>query len=579
MFAGFETVVDTVNASGTPSFERAPHARIGELRPRGVELQAPQVGDQPLRHAEPRQPGQLVDLRLADAVVDVDVVRLQERVERIGAWDDAVRDAVESGLPAPVQRVRYELERRAVVPSGQHERSARDRPAVERGVVEIGELRQQVGRERRIAAAAAGEDAQNPAVRLLQVHHDRVRVGEVHRRDVVPAGRDPRVVAFVQHRFPGEDEIAAVVRRTVRPLHPAPDVQRDGVLVFRDPAVRQRRHLGRSRREVLAGGPVAEQRLRDELRDLIGCVGVREQLVQRVRLFAGRTDHQVTGPRPRVAAAGGRHPWTRPGHLVIGSAGEEPDSLNKLFANTDAADQIAQFISEPLFRYGPAGEYLPAAATEVPTLANGGIAKDQHTVTLHIRRGMKWSDGAPYDGRDLVFTWKAVLNKRNNTRITAGWDDIAAMDLPDPYTVVVHLKKPYGGILGIFACGGGGYPPLPAHLLAQLPDLDHAAFNSRPISSGPFVLTAWNHGSSLEFVANPLYWRGKPGLDRISYRIVPSADTLYTLLQTHDVDIYDSVSESKIDQLPRLAGFSVTKRLIANLRRLQFNTARPQLAD
>ncbi len=278
-------------------------------------------------------------------------------------------------------------------------------------------------------------------------------------------------------------------------------------------------------------------------------------------------------------AAGGRHPWTRPGHLVIGSAGEEPDSLNKLFANTDAADQIAQFISEPLFRYGPAGEYLPAAATEVPTLANGGIAKDQHTVTLHVRRGMKWSDGAPYDGRDLVFTWKAVLNKRNNTRITAGWDDIAAMDLPDPYTVVVHLKKPYGGILGIFACGGGGYPPLPAHLLAQLPDLNHAAFNSRPISSGPFVLTAWNHGSSLEFVANPLYWRGKPGLDRISYRIVPSADTLYTLLQTHDVDIYDSVSESKIDQLPRLAGFSVTKRLIANLRRLQFNTARPQLAD
>jgi peptide/nickel transport system substrate-binding protein len=279
------------------------------------------------------------------------------------------------------------------------------------------------------------------------------------------------------------------------------------------------------------------------------------------------------------AAAGGPHPWTRPGHLIIGAAGEEPDTLNKLFANTDAADQLAQFISEPLFRYGPGGEYLPAAATDVPTLENGGISKDQLAVTLHIRKGMKWSDGEPYDGRDLVFTWKAVMNPRNNTRLTAGWDDIASMDLPDPDTVVVHLKKPYGGILGIFACGGAGYPPLPAHLLEKLPDLNHAAYNSKPISSGPFVLTAWNHGSSLELAANPQYWRGKPGLDRVTYRIIPSADTLFTMLQTHDVDISDSVTESQIDRLKSLTGYTVTKRLIANLRRLQFNVSKPQLSD
>jgi len=153
------------------------------------------------------------------------------------------------------------------------------------------------------------------------------------------------------------------------------------------------------------------------------------------------------------------------------------------------------------------------------------------------------------------------------------------MDLPDPYTVVVHLKKPYGGILGIFACGGAGYPPLPAHLLEKLPDLNHAAYNSKPISSGPFVLTAWNHGSSLEFAANPKYWRGKPGLERISYRVVPSADTLFNLLQTHDVDVFDSVNEAQIDRLRNLSGYAVTKRLIANLRRLQFNTSKPQLAD
>ena len=278
-------------------------------------------------------------------------------------------------------------------------------------------------------------------------------------------------------------------------------------------------------------------------------------------------------------STGGRHPWTRPGHLIIGTAGEEPDTLNKLFANTDAADQVSQFLFEPLFRYGPSGEYLPAAATVVPTLQNGGIAAGGKTITLHIRPRMTWSDGAPYDGRDLVFTWKAVMNPRNNTRLTTGWDDIAAMELRDAHTVVVHLKQPYGGILGIFAVGGAGYPPLPAHLLAGLSDLNHAPFNARPISSGPFVLTAWNHGSSLEFAANPRYWRGKPGLDRITYRVVPNADTLFNALQTHEVDLFDSVTENQVARLPSLQGFAVSKRLIANLRRWQFNCAKPQLAD
>jgi len=283
--------------------------------------------------------------------------------------------------------------------------------------------------------------------------------------------------------------------------------------------------------------------------------------------------------RASQTSATGRHPWTRPGHLIIGTAGEEPDTLNKLFANTDAADQVSQFLFEPLFRYGPTGEYVPAAARVVPTLQNGGIAADGKTITLRLRAHMQWSDRAPYDGRDLVFTWKAVMNPRNNTRLTTGWDDIASMQLRGLDTVVVRLRKPYGGILGIFAVGGAGYPPLPAHLLASLPDLNKAPFNAHPISSGPFVLTAWNHGSSLEFAANPHYWRGKPGLDRITYRVVPNADTLFNTLRTHEVDLFDSVTENQIGQLHELAGYAISTHLTANLRRWQFNAGKAVLSD
>ncbi len=278
--------------------------------------------------------------------------------------------------------------------------------------------------------------------------------------------------------------------------------------------------------------------------------------------------------------ASGAHgnPWTHHGHLRYGSL-YEPDTLNPLFANTQASQDIAYVIFEPLFRYDPDGNFVPAAATEVPTKENGGISADEKTITLHIRKGMRWSDGAPYDGRDLVFTWHAVMNPRNNTRSQVGWDDIASMELRDPYTVVMRLRTVNADVFGSFANGGAGFPPLPAHLLEKLPDLNHAPFNSKPISSGPFVLTAWNHGSSLEFAPNPYYWRGKTGLDRLTYAIVPSGETLLAQLRTHEADVYEAVGENQIASLSTIGGTAVTKRLSANWRRLAFNLKKPVFAD
>ncbi len=279
-----------------------------------------------------------------------------------------------------------------------------------------------------------------------------------------------------------------------------------------------------------------------------------------------------------TTSAGGRHDWTESGHLRYGSA-YEPDTLNPLFANTQAANDIAYVVYEPIFRYDPDGNFVPAAVTDVPALDNGGISRDGKTITLHFRPGMRWSDGAPYDARDLVFTWHAVMNPRNDTRLQVGWDDIASIELRGNLTARVHLKRVNAGILGTFAVGGAGYPPLPAHLLQSLPDINKAPFNGKPISSGPFVLTDWVHGSSLEFAPNPYYWRGKPGLNHLTYRFVPNAETLLSEIRTHEVDVYEGVGENQIALLPQIAGITISKRLSANWRRLAFNTRKPQLAD
>ena len=189
--------------------------------------------------------------------------------------------------------------------------------------------------------------------------------------------------------------------------------------------------------------------------------------------------------RIEAPTVSGLHPWTHPGLLRIGSS-DEPDNLNPMFASTDATDQVDAFIFAPLFRYGPTGDFVPELATAVPTYENGGISKDSKTIVLHLRHGVVWSDGAPLTARDLRFTWRAVLNPHNSVKLTSGWDDISAIDVPRDDTAIVHLKKPDADVLGSFGGGGGSaYPPLPEHLLGKLPSLNTAAFNAHPISSGP----------------------------------------------------------------------------------------------
>ena len=154
------------------------------------------------------------------------------------------------------------------------------------------------------------------------------------------------------------------------------------------------------------------------------------------------------------------------------------------------------------------------------------------------------------------------------------------MDLPDNDTVIVHLRDPYAAILGIFALGGAGFPPLPEHLLGKLVDLNHAPFNELPISSGPYVLTKWNHASSLEFEANTHYWRGTPAIAHLTYRIIPSADTLFAALRTHEIDVdVDSITESQIAQLGTLTGYATQKRMVGNYRHISINTKKPLLSD
>lgn len=275
-----------------------------------------------------------------------------------------------------------------------------------------------------------------------------------------------------------------------------------------------------------------------------------------------------------------RHPYTHPHELRFASA-SDIEGLNPLTRASAYEMYLAQLCMAYLIKTDARGDAtVPELITEVPSKANGGISADGKTLTYHLRHGVKWSDGAPFDADDVVFTTNQVKNPANNVTSLDGWDQIVKIDQPDKYTVVYHLKAPYSSFAVTFFSTGGANPAvLPQHLLRSYKSLNAVPYNGLPVGIGPFKYERWKRGDSVVMVRDPLYFRGAPKLERVVYKIVPDRNTVVQQLRTHELDLWVPVSPHyypQVTAIPGLRGHSVPSYTFDHL---DFNLARPVMQD
>ncbi len=276
---------------------------------------------------------------------------------------------------------------------------------------------------------------------------------------------------------------------------------------------------------------------------------------------------------------GGGNPWTQHGILRV-AAIDEPDNLNPMLGNQQAEVDLSLLWGAYLYRVDDKDEWVPELTTEVPTLANGGISRDGLQFTYHLRRGVKWQDGAPFSADDVIYTWQQIMNPRNNVTSRVGYDDVASIDKKDDATIVVHLRKPYAPFLSaFFSMGGTPVCILPKHLLSHYFDLNQVPYNNHPIGTGPFILQSYEHGSMITFVANPNYFRGPPKLHAIYWHFIPDTNTLITQLQTHELDAWFAAIAQYEPTLQSLAGIKLYYTPLTAYSMLGFNVQHPPLDD
>jgi peptide/nickel transport system substrate-binding protein len=274
-----------------------------------------------------------------------------------------------------------------------------------------------------------------------------------------------------------------------------------------------------------------------------------------------------------------RRPYTHP-HELRFAAAEDLVGLNPMINTQAVLNYLSQMTMAYLIRTDAHAEpTVPELASEVPSMENGGISADGKTITWHIRKGVVWSDGAPFDADDVVFSTKLILDPKTNVISHDGWDQIEKIDEPDKYTVVYHLKKPYGAFAGTFFSTADANPAiLPKHLL-EGKDVNTDPYNSLPVGIGPFKYEAWNRGDSVVLVPNPRYWRGTPKLERVIYKTVQDRNTVLEELRTHELDLWTPVAPHYINDVRSIPGITVTLTPSYFYDHLDFNLQRPALQD
>jgi peptide/nickel transport system substrate-binding protein len=189
--------------------------------------------------------------------------------------------------------------------------------------------------------------------------------------------------------------------------------------------------------------------------------------------------------------------------------------------------------------------------TELPTLANGGIAQNPFTLTFKISDKAVWEDGSPITSKDFDFTNKAILNT-TGAYTTVGYDQVDSIDTTDPKAAVVKFKQVfvdwpdlYGGVYqGIIKAAA--FP----NADAEKPNLKDDMLDNIPFSGGPWILKSWSKDQAV-FTKNTNFFGQKAHLDQVTF--VPRIDQsteINSLLTGEVAAIYPQPSDvSLLDQV------------------------------
>jgi peptide/nickel transport system substrate-binding protein len=240
------------------------------------------------------------------------------------------------------------------------------------------------------------------------------------------------------------------------------------------------------------------------------------------------------------------------------------------------------------------GKFKPEIASEVPTVANGGISKDGMTYTFKIKTGLKFSNGYPVTANDVAYSfrrnmvtdpdagpdwiWYQVFlagtgSRGDDGKIAVDYKDIANAIQVKGNTVVFKLAKPFPAFLGVLAgkwasiisqkwvTEQGGWDGTEATWQQfNNPATGKETLFDKAMGTGPYSFVRWDKGVEADLTRNDLYWGKKPSIKNGVYKVVDEQATRKLMLVQGDADII-YVPATNFPEMANEKGIKIYKNL------------------
>jgi peptide/nickel transport system substrate-binding protein len=235
-----------------------------------------------------------------------------------------------------------------------------------------------------------------------------------------------------------------------------------------------------------------------------------------------------------------------------GYSGDWPYGLDPA-TNVDAIpnQDMMEAIYGQLFMLGPGGKVEPDLATGYT------FSSDAKTVTITLRKGVKFTDGAPFNAQAVIYNWNRDFGPlaqkagiaptwevaRTNPKVPTSAPVPGAFVVTGPYTVVVHQAVPNAAFINQLFDNITTWIGSPA----AIQKMGEQAFAKNPVGAGPFSVVSDTYSNQVVVKRNANYWQaGRPYLDQITFKAVGTDETALETMLAGGAQVYGGLGETAL---------------------------------
>ena len=228
-----------------------------------------------------------------------------------------------------------------------------------------------------------------------------------------------------------------------------------------------------------------------------------------------------------LAASGSFAATTGPNATMTIGIGITLNTMDPAQQNTTTVMNVVDYGTETLTTFDEKGKVEPLLAT------SWEFSPDGKTLTLHLRKDVKFHDGSPFDAKAVKFSLERLISPKVSVPIGQRYKVMSSIDIVDPHTVAIHLKN----VVPDFASVLGA--TMAAIISPDSVGKDGNTYENiqKPIGTGPYILTKRVRGSELDFKRFPDYWGKKPYYENVVFKIMPEATSLEAGLRAGQLDM------------------------------------------